>query len=640
MKLIAFRVKKFRNIIDSEEITVQDDVTSLVGKNESGKTAALNALYRLNPAYSVAFEVSEHYPRWLLTADRKAGVVDAVDTITGRFELDDDDVTAVEERFGADILADRKFVYIRGYESTRANLEINEDVGVAHFFATSTTGQVTKDLFTSHKDLDSIRTAIAEKLTEAQTTVGNEALTAELQTLQREIVALIGESKSLWQAIVALLRERLPKFFYFSQYSLLPGRIDLQTIDAETDGPGASALQTARALLSLAGTTTDSLTEDDYEERTAELEAVSNDLTTQVFEYWSQNEQLEVLIDVDKETVSSPAGGEQAVARFLDVRVKDRRHGFTSNFSQRSAGFQWFFSFLAAFSEFEGKSEKVVVLLDEPGLALHAKAQADFLRFIDERLAPSVQVLYTTHSPFMIEAGKLERVRVVEDKGAKKGTVISSEVLSVSSDTLFPLQAALGYDIAQSLFIGPDNLLVEGTSDYTYLTVMSDHLKSLGRESLDESWRVLPTGGVANVPSFVALMGRKLDVTVFVDSGTSGLQRLNNLASQGLLKAKRLITVDQVTGTKKADIEDLFSPADFLKIYNPAFGTSLTASKLVAGDRIIDRISRTQGSDFTDHGKPADYLLRNRDKILDKLTDATLDTFESAIKKINSTKGK
>lgn len=629
MKLVSFRVQKFRNIIDSTEVIVQDDVTSLVGKNESGKTAALHALYRLNPAYGETFHDSEHYPRWLLTADRKAGVVSRVDTITGTFELDADDVVAVEDRFGKGVLPDRIFTFTRGYTSTRAAVQVDEAVAIAHFFRANAAEQATVDLFAGYSDLAAIQTAITDKLTESQATPGSEVLVAELQRLQAAIFASIGQTGSVPDAVSGLLQQRMPKFFYFGQYSLLPGRIDLGTIDAGAEGPGQSALQTARSLLHLADTTTASLAQEDYEERRAELEAVSNDLTDQVFEYWSQNEQLEVTIDVDV----------KPTARFLDIRVRDRRHNFTSNFSQRSAGFQWFFSFLAAFSEFEGKPEKVIVLLDEPGLALHAKAQADFLRFIDERLAPSVQVLYTTHSPFMVEAGKLERVRVVEDKGAKKGAVISSDVLTVSSDTLFPLQAALGYDIAQSLFIGPDNLLVEGTSDYTYLTVLSDHLRSLGRESLDESWRVLPAGGVTNVPAFVALMGRKLDVTVFVDSGTTGLQRLTTLATQGLLKAQRLITVDQVTGAKRADIEDLFAPADYLQLYNPAFGASLAADKLVSGDRIIDRISRTQGSDFTDHGKPADYLLRNRDKILEKLTDATLDNFEAAFRMINATKG-
>lgn len=639
MRLISFQVKKFRNILDSERIDVQSDVTALVGKNESGKTAILTALYRLNAAYNEGFAVSEHYPRWMMTADRRQGVIGDASPITGYFQLEEEDRAAFADVFGEGVLVNDEFEYTRGYEGTRAVLLVNEGVLLANFFERHGASEDARVALASVTELTEVRDTSPEV---AAGLTDDVAIQTELSELQSHAEALIGQLSS-WQACVALLRDRMPKFFYFSQYSLLPGRIDLTQLDEVSDGPAATGMQTAKALLELAGTSTESLTDENYEERTAELEAVSNDLTGQVFEYWSQNEQLEVEIDVDKETVvtGTPYGQNQsAIARYLEVRVKDRRHGFTSNFSQRSTGFQWFFSFLAAFSEFEGKGGKVVVLLDEPGLALHAKAQGDFLKFINDRLAPSAQVIYTTHSPFMIEPGHLDRVRVVEDKGPKLGTTVSSDVMTVDKDTLFPLQAALGYDIAQNLFVGPDNLVVEGTSDYVYLTLISDHLKSIGRTGLDESWRVLPAGGVTNVPSFVALMGRSLDVTVFVDSGANGLQRLNNLAAAGLLKAKRLITVGDITGGKNADIEDLFSPGDYLKLYNAAFTASLTASSLQAGDRIVDRISRTTGTTFTDHGKPADYLLRNSDKFISKFSETTLNNFESAISKINETKGK
>lgn len=213
--------------------------------------------------------------------------------------------------------------------------------------------------------------------------------------------------------------------------------------------------------------------------------------------------------------------------------------------------------------------------------------------------------------------------------------------MSVKRDTLFPLQAALGYDIAQNLFIGPDNVLVEGSSDFTYLVVFSDYFKTIGREALDDAWRILPVGGIANVPSFVALMGAKLDVTVFVDTIASGSrQRITNLTTQGLLNSKKLITVEQINGAKSADVEDLFDPADYLTLYNPSFNKKHTVAKLQPGDRIVDRIGRTEGTPFTDHGKPADYLLRNRDKLMGKFSQATLDKFEEAIKRINATKGK
>lgn len=445
----------------------------------------------------------------------------------------------------------------------------------------------------------------------------------------------LAKEKSVDDRVWDLLQERLPRFFRFTQYSGLPGRIDLQELAAKSkDGPGSSAMQAARALLKLAGTDLKQLSNDDYELRKSELEAVQIDLTNQVFEYWKQNPDLEVEIDVDKKTINAHQG-QQSVARYLDIRLRDRRTGYSNNFSQRSSGFQWFFSFLAAFSEFEEHGAPIV-LLDEPALTLHGKAQADFLRFINERLAPSTPVLYTTHSPFMIEPGRLERVRIVEDKGPPEGAVCSQDILSSDPNSLFPLQASLGYDIAQTLFVGPNNLVVEGTSDYIYLTVMSQACIASGRAGLNALWRVLPAGGATNIPTFVSLVGPHLDVTVLADSDTQGMQRINNMVSQKLLAGHRLILAKVATSNHDADIEDLLTDGDYLKIYNKAFKTSLKVADLPVGSRIVKRIEACAGTFI--HGEVAETLLRDHASL--SFADSTLIAFAKLFSAINETMGK
>jgi hypothetical protein len=640
--LTRFRVRGFRNILDSTDVAVDEHVTCLVGKNESGKTALLHALWRQKPHLETMFDAQDHYPRWLLTQHRRHGLVEKTETISATFTLDADDKAAVEERLGPGTLTSDEFTYSVGYAGkTWAIIGIDSHRAVENHLKNlglnAATVAALKDAPNFGDLADRVEARRDELAGKTEDEVGDLAvLRSDLDTLTSEM-----PSRSAWQQGVNVLRSRIPTFFYFSDYQILPGRVDLSDLEDEADLPAASPLQTARALLQLAGTQTASLREDEYEERKAELEAVSNDLTRQVFEYWRQNQDLSVEIDIDKETISNPGQygrNESAVARFLDIRVKDRRHGFTNNFGQRSSGFQWFFSFLAAFSEFEAREQSVIILLDEPALTLHGKAQADFLRFIEERLAPVGQVIYTTHSPFMVDMAHLERARIVEDKGPDTGAVVSDEVLSVGSDSLFPLQAALGYDIAQSLFVGEANLVVEGTSDFTYLTVLSDHLRQLGRSFLDPDWRVLPAGGASKVPAFVALMGRALDVTVLVDSGTQGMQRLSSLAEVGLLERSRFLTLGTLLGRKNADVEDLFSEGDYLALYNAAFGSKWKVADLPPGDRIVDRISRATEVPFTDHGLPADYLLRNRDKVLPKFSAATLDRFEQLIESINQTR--
>lgn len=636
MLLKSVQVRLFRNIVDSGVVKIEDDVTCLVGKNESGKTALLSALFRFNPAYVESFKISDHYPRWRLSKDRKAGGIEDTKVITCVFELTDDDVAAVEAVLGAAVVTSTVYERTLTYGGkSSASIGVNYDAARDHAFEAALAPAGLRAAVGDVADLDEVMERLAD-LAPAE----DDDYTAEhVITLTAEIKTRLQQSTHTWGRVSSILSARLPKFFYFGEYQTLPGRVDVRDLEG-ADQPGATAIQTARSLLGLAGTTAQALTEEDFEERKAELEAVSNELSQEVFEYWKQNEDLSVEIDLDKVTEpdnSGPYPGQKAVARYLDIRVKDRRHGFTNNFGQRSSGFQWFFSFLAAFSEFEDYEHGIVVLLDEPALTLHGRAQADFLRFIEERLAPKTQVVYTTHSPFMVEPARLHRVRIVEDRGPKEGAVVTDEALAVGDDSLFPLEAALGYDIAQNLFVGPDNVLVEGTSDYAYLNVLSDHLKSLGRKNLDGRWRILPAGGATNIPTFVALVGRSLEVSVLVD-GTSGMQKLGNLADRGLLSKKRILLTDAFTeGVAPSDIEDLFEVADYIKLYNAAFATKIKVGDLDGTDRIIARISRATGSPFIDHGGPADALLRQRDKLAPALSEATLRRFEKLFEGLNAT---
>ena len=629
MRLRSFHVKRFRNVVDSGEVAVEEQVTCLVGKNEAGKSALLEALYLFNPAYDDTFNVEEQYPRWLAAKDRRREDLNDVSPISVRLELEDHEWDEVVETLGAGVLTGRDLKVSKRYRGgLRWTVKWSEEPAVKNLLGEFPTSVA--DAVRDQTTLDGLRAAL-EALEPADE--GSGPSDDEIDAARAVLADKGLDGTDVWNRLVGILKPHLPRFFRFTEYSTLPGRIDFDELaSGQQDGPGRSGLQTARALLQLAGTELDQLRDDDYELRRGELEAVQIDLTRQVFEYWKQNPDLQVIIDVDKETVQQ-SRGQTAVARFLDIRLSDKRTGYSNNFSQRSSGFQWFFSFLAAFSEFD-RQDAPVVLLDEPALALHGRAQADFLRFINERLAPDSPVLYTTHSPFMVEAGQLERVRIVEDSGPPTGATATTEVLVADPDSLFPLQAALGYDIAQSLFIGPNNLVVEGTSDFIYLTIMSQLCAATGRSQLDDRWRVLPAGGATNIPTFVSLIGPHLDITVLADAGTRGMQRVTGMVDQGLLAGHRLILAS-VAASTNADIEDLFSEGDYLKLFNKTFNTSLKVSNLPQGDRIVKRLEEKQG-DFV-HGKVAETLLRNHSEIT--FTDTTLDRFATLIDALNATMG-
>jgi len=633
MKLVKVQITMFRNILDSDPVRIQPDVTCLVGKNESGKTAFLHALYRLMPARgNVMLSVHDQYPAWLEKRDRLRGIsLDDVSPVQVTFELDEEDIVAVADALGKGVLSSAKLHLERSYGGTlHYTLDTDEPTAVRHLIDSLALPEAQAKRARAVESLAELRELATELSGEADDEEATSA-GADLSRKIQEMYGTEGVSKAVWN----VLEPRVPKFFYFHEYSALPYTAEIRRVLQAADTELSDGELTARSLLRMAAAADEYLLNPNYELRKRELENVANALTDDVLEYWSQNPELLVLPDIERAT---PQGQPGPDADELKIRIWDNRHRLSLPFDEHSSGFRWFFSFLAAFSEYKFAETPVVILLDEPALGLHARAQADFLRFIDERLSERHQVIYTTHSPFMVQPGKLERVRMVEDKGREEGAKLSANIMSTDRDTLFPLQGALGYDLAQHLFIAPHNLVVEGTSDYTYLRVISDYFAEHGnREPLDERWSMVPVGGVDLVPTFVALLGQHLDITVVVDARREGHQRLSQLASQGYLAKKRIITIGQVLGKPSADIEDLFSPGDYLGLYNKAFGTSHKVADLTGTDPIVQQLARLEGIGRFDHGKPADVLLRDRTSILPNFSKQTFDNFQSLFKAVNET---
>lgn len=631
MKLKRVQIQKYQNIVNSDEVEIDDKITCLVGKNESGKTAFLQALHKLNPHYPIEFKALEQYPRWRYKLDERRGDINSDPVVRAIFELEASELECLDENFGAGTLKSNLLVVSKYYDNEIIyELDIDELKILRDKLLLLPEDSDLRKAMNQKKTLESFQKGWGEAWNEIQ----------EPTEEEKELNSLV--ESGLSQEIEALLSQFLPTIFYFDEYSSLPGRIKLEDFLNKPSEELSGQERTADALLDLAGTDRESIKTDEFEDRIAELEASASLITQTVLEYWTQNDHISVDFKVDKDIERHPNGNHTIRAHYLDIRLRDLIHDVTINFDRRSSGFKWFFSFLIAFSEFEHSDIPIIILLDEPGLNLHAKAQNDFLRFIKEKLSVDHQVIYTTHSPFMVEPKNLHQVRLVEDVTTiknKVGSKITSDIFSTNYDTIFPLQNALGYDIAQNLFVGKQNLIVEGTSDFVYFNILSRHLESKNREHLDfTKITITPVGGASKVATFVALLGQHLDATVFVDAVKNGNQRINDLISRGLLQNDKYLTpADFLNGKVEADIEDLFQSEDYLRLYNDAFNEQLKPSDLKGKDPIVRRIARTR-EDF-DHGKPAEVLLRNTDRYLNSISDDTLDRFEAVFQKINQTLG-
>ena len=382
-----------------------------------------------------------------------------------------------------------------------------------------------------------------------------------------------------------------------------------------------------------------------YEQLRSTLEGVSNAVTDKFFEYWSQNTKLTIEFEIAEGDSENPEGLREG--KILYARVGNKQHNVSVPFSERSAGFVWFFSFIVHFTQIkEAHGENLIILLDEPGLTLHAKAQADLLRYINEKLLPHHQVIYTTHSPFMIPNDNWPAVKVVEDVVEKKdgekilrGGKVSQDVLETKTtgEAIFPLQAALGYEITQTLFVGKNVLLVEGPSDFLYLRTVST---ALGKAGLSPEWTICPAGGIDKISPFVSLFSgeNKLRVAALTDyaKGMKGkFEKIRQFAGLHVHTYADFCNLDE------ADVEDVFGAEFYAEMVNKALelkeGKSLSPEKFEAGARVVKEVERLLPGNVEqfDHYIPANWLAQNPDILEKDIAKPALERFRKIFQTYN-----
>jgi energy-coupling factor transporter ATP-binding protein EcfA2 len=642
MILESARVENFKCIDDSTEFSVRP-LTALVGKNESGKTALLKALYRVNPILPVDGNfVETEYPRRRWAAYRQHRAEAAARVVTATWRLEEPDAAAIAEVTGPDALAGPTVAVSRGYDNTLAwHIDVDER-------------RVASTLMRRAKlDTDELRrlwavTNVAELL---QTLRGLESPSPALSALLADVESRFPDGSPAG-AIAAILETRLPRFLYFAEYHKLPGEVSIDELMRRKAANELTVVDTIfLALLELAHTTPEELAEiDQFEYLVAELESVSQRITRDVMEYWSQDRSLEVDFRCDAARPHDPPPFNTGY--ILRTRIRNRRHKITLGFDERSAGFIWFFSFLVWLSHIRrDHGTDYIILLDEPGLGLHARAQMDMLRFIREKLLPAYQVIYTTHSPFMIDSDRLDGLRTVEDMSEGDtvlGTKVGDRALSTDADTLFPIRAALAYDVARRVVTGPQTLLVDRPSDVLYLKWFSRELQLQGRAHLAPAWGLVPIGGLDSIAPFVSLFaGQAQKIAVLTDGLMSHPRRLDGLWERGLLQFGRILRPALYVDREDAQLEDLLGRRLFRELVIGAYGLEESgvlndepgaSSRRVIADVEAYFASMPPWAPRFDSFTPASYLFENTATLRSTLPDLgiALDRFEKLFRDLHS----
>ena len=650
MKLSKVHITKFQSIQNSTEFDV-GDVTCLVGKNEAGKTALLKALYRLNPVSESegAFDVTEDYPRREVSDYEEAvnAGQEAASVVHATYALEPGDIDAVRQVYGPDCLRDDTpgLVLRKGYSNEVTFSKLNVDDKNAVRYLVDSAGL--PDPIVSAVRACTSFSEMVDVLANSEQTEAVQALTPKLQEISEYGVAHV--------IYAGILDERIPKFLYFDEYYQMKGHDNL---DALRNRLASDSLEPADrpllGLISLAGLDLDKLLDPRRTQALiARLEAAENRLTQKVLKYWSQNRHLRMRFDIRP---AQPEDG-PGMTEGMNIwgRVHDTRHMVSTGLGTRSRGFVWFFSFLAWYFKLTQEGANLILLLDEPGLSLHAKAQADLLRYFQEDLKTRHQLIYTTHSPFMVDPRHLGRVRIVQDLSIEgdhddlpdeeQGTRVTTEILEATPDSLFPLQGALGYEIHQTLFVGPNCLVVEGPSDLLYIQTLSTLLQERGRSGLSGEWTITPVGGSDKVPTFVALIGAQTDlnIAVLIDYQKKDQQNIENLYKRKLLAKRNVLTYASYVDAEEADVEDMFEPGFYLALVNGEFGSAIETEDLRDGpSRIVRRIeehvkNRPLPNDASfNHYRPARYLAENLHSVKSELSDAELERFQQLFDALNA----
>ncbi len=479
---------------------------------------------------------------------------------------------------------------------------------------------------------------IAKYLEEA-----NEAEESKYDKLRN--ATIIAESQS---SVLKILNKRLPIFVLFNNYfkvkplihlDHLASRIEQNLLDDKQYDYGNQCLL---KLLGFSARTLSNLGKvqeprpgqpqelqayrDQLDQRSYQLNAASVQLTNEIRNVWfpdpkrAEADRLRILAD----------------GQYLKVVVEDDL-GVEVELDQRSEGFQWLVSFFVVFfAEAAGKHKNAILLLDDPGLSLHGLKQRDFRKTIS-RLAEKNQTIYTTHSPFLVGPDELDLVRVIEMNDRRVGTKVHTTITADDPAAMLPLQEALGYDLASSLFSNQRNLILEGLTDFWYVEAVSELLRAANVISLNEKIALIPAGSAGKVVYFATILhAQGLKVSALLDSDAAGDQAaqqdvlVHTLGNKNILRTKDVYSGD----VDKPEIEDLLRQT-LVELAKKEFGWNVEVIAKTQTKRPIIDVFTSAINDFSKYKLAKAFLRWARDHEYSDLISEEQGQWKGLIENIN-----
>ncbi len=738
IKLTEFRIQNYRCIDDSGWIKVED-ITALVGVNESGKTAILNALCTLNPGSGeLNIDYIRDFPRNRLSSEYSEDcfLAEGHFTIPKEYLYEKNLIKKFNLKSEKDLilLLTRKYDKVLNFhfeaelekkcitplkkklQETRKRINRKEIIKVPlksdkeelnneksqkennnlesqnNYFFTKEIQELiiiiidnfikkieelydSDTIFRNTKEREEFSTIIDDN---------NRALGKyfnfaedELKPLLDYLEDIISEmkEKSKQSLLFEEIKPDIPIFIYFEDYSILEGSIVISDLVKAIRGDlkfkefkiqetlfkhvnldpeeiyelGSTKLtpeqnQELNKRIQMKNISAEEVTREFYEkisqEKQKELKKrkilldSASQLMTETLNKYFQERNYKVEYDTD--------------GQFLQILVWDEKKPSKMSLEERSKGFRWYFSFFIVFLvESKRTLKNAILLLDEPGIHLHLQAQFNLINFF-QNLKDTNQIIYTTHSPFLIDEYHLEQVRsVFEDENGI--TKVTENNLIPDEKAIFPLQAALRYRTSQVIYQGLKQLLVEGDTDFNYIKTINSILLKLNKTTLDKDLVIVPCKSASKIEMYARLFIDLENIpVVLLDSDESG-QKAYEILTESLFmeNKKNILLLGQFLKRKeKCEIEDLIGKELLVKCLNRNNLVSplVSESEIEDGafnDSLIKYCSKNEIK-LVPNWKyklsikfKKDFLKKDKESILKEILEEKIDIFENLIQKIN-----
>jgi len=551
MIIKKFRVKNYKSIVDSGDCYLEDNLTIFAGKNECGKTSLLEALESFNvedtinetakplsngeliPEIIVTFtafaeEINEYFEDYGI----EKRVVDSVDIeITKKFPWKYSvlEKTNVLMELGSSNYSD-------DVDELQSNIKRNYDsiVNIHNRYLSQNGHSIFKIDFSS---LITFKTNLENYTHNFKTTYISQVLDTTLRSkmlvllnsIDTDLIKLINNDRDNWHGLFNLI----PNFILFRSFEdNIPNTVSFKELREN---------QFIKDLEEISDLDINLILSKDNRKNQKHKEILNLNFNTEYAQYWSQDNTT-LKIEWDSDTL------------YLWIIEEDEWFEPT----QRSKGKQWHISFYTRISARASEEKVNIILIDEPGMFLHASAQNDIYNRL---LANSedAQIVFTTHSPYLINSKELHRVRLVLKHDTKKGTEVLNKVhAKADKETLTPIITAIGVELNQGIqnIQQVNNVVVEGPADVFYLNAISNILEI-------NDYNFIFGGGAGNIGSIGTILnGWGCNVVYLFDNDQGKLDGEKKLKKTWLVKKELILSISNSAGA----IEDLFEKDDFINI--------------------------------------------------------------------------